>query len=50
MLTWSVLAYFAYLVGSVVTAALSSTWFVRLCAAALVGLVVADVILSLFYR
>src|SRR5207253_7287132 len=49
MLTWFVLAYFAYLVGSIVTAALSSTWFVRLCAAALVGLVVADVIFS-FYR
>ena len=46
MLMWVVLAYFAYLVGRIVTAALSSTWFVRLCAAALVGLVVADVIMT----
>ena len=34
----------AYLLGRLVAAALSSTWFVRLFAAALVGLVIVDVI------
>ena len=36
----------AYCLGWLLAEALSSTWFVRVCAAALVGLVIAD----LFYH